>query len=184
MAKKIDLQAIVSEHYAALYRFGLALAKNDNEAADLTQETFLILAKHQEKIREPESIKAWLFTTLRREFLRKIRTHAAHPEVELQPEQHEIPIIEPNALRSIDAKAALAALETVEESYRSALELFYLADLSYKEISAALGVPIGTVMSRLSRGKDQLRRALATTLESGPDKIVPLPKNRNPEGLR
>ena len=181
MAKKIDLQAIVSEHYAALYRFGLALAKNESEAGDLTQETFFILAKHQEQIRDPERIKPWLFTTLRREFLRKVRTHAAHPEVEFQPAEHEIPAIESSALRTIDGKTALAALETVEESYRSALELFYLGDLSYKEISATLGIPIGTVMSRLSRGKEQLRRALATALEGDPHKIIPLPESRRPE---
>lgn len=179
MAKKIDLQAIVSEHYAALYRFGLALAKNENEAADLTQETFLILAKHEEQIREPERIKCWLFTTLRREFLQKVRIHTAHPEVEFQPEEHEVQAIEPSALPSIDARTALAALQMVEESYRSTLELFYLGDLSYKEISAALGVPIGAVMSRLSRGKEQLRLALATALEG--QKIIRLPKNRGPE---
>jgi RNA polymerase sigma-70 factor (ECF subfamily) len=181
VAKKIDLQTIVSEHYAALYRFGLVLAKNEAEAADLTQETFLILAKHQEQIRDPERVKPWLFTTLRREFLRKVRTHTAHPEVEFQAELHEVPTIEPSALRSIDGKTALAALEMVEESYRSALELFYLGDLSYKEISATLGVPIGTVMSRLSRGKEQLRRALATALERDPHKIIPLPKDRSSE---
>jgi RNA polymerase sigma factor (sigma-70 family) len=163
VAKKINLQAIVSEHYAAVYRFGFALAKNESDAADLTQETFLILAKHHEHIRDPESIKCWLFTTLRREFLRRVRTHAAHPEVQFQPEEHEIPAIGPGALRLIDAKVALATLEQIDECYRSALELFYLGDLSYKEISETLGVPIGTVMSRLSRGKEQLRRALATT---------------------
>ena len=58
----------------------------------------------------------------------------------------------------------LEALETIEESYRSTLELFYLGDLSYKEISDVLGIPIGTVMSRLSRGKQELRRALAMAL--------------------
>jgi RNA polymerase sigma-70 factor, ECF subfamily len=184
VGKKIDLQAIVSEHYAALYRFGLALAKNESEAADLTQETFLILAKHQEQIREPEKMKPWLFTTLRREFLRKVRLHTAHPEVEFQPEEHEAPAMESNALRSIDARTALAALETVEESYRSALELFYLGDLSYKEISATLGVPIGTVMSRLSRGKEQLRRALGIAVEGDPPKILPLPKRPESRGLR
>jgi RNA polymerase sigma-70 factor, ECF subfamily len=159
VAKKINLQVIVSEHYAALYRFGFALAKNESDAADLTQETFLILAKRHEHIRDPEKIKCWLFTTLRREFLRRIRSHTVHPEVQSRPEEHEISTIKPSALRSIDAKLALAALEKVDESY-PCLKLFYLGDLSYKEISLTLGVPIGTVMSRLSRGKEQLRRAL------------------------
>jgi RNA polymerase sigma-70 factor, ECF subfamily len=159
----------------------LALAKNESEAADLTQETFLILAKHEKQIREPEKIKAWLFTTLRREFLRKIRIHTAHPEVEFQPEEYEIPGIESDALRTIDGRTALDALAKIEESYRSAVELFYLADLSYKEISETLGIPIGTVMSRLSRGKEQLRRVLAATLESTSDKIIPLPKSGSPE---
>jgi RNA polymerase sigma-70 factor (ECF subfamily) len=162
MAKKMDLQAIVSEHYAAAYRFGLALTKNESEAADLTQQTFLILLEHRERIREPEKIKCWLFTTLRRQFLRSVRIQTAHPEVEFHPDEHQVQAIEPSALCSTDFRAALAALQTVEESYRSVLELFYLGDLSYKEISAALGLPIGTVMSRLSRGKEQLRSALTT----------------------
>ena len=181
MAKKIDLQAIVSETYAALYRFGLALARNENEAADLTQETFLILAKRQHQIREPDQIKTWLFTTLRREFLRKIQTHIAHLEVELPPEDHELLAIDPDTLRSIDARTALAALARIDDNYRSAVELFYLAGLSYKEIAATLGVPIGTVMSRLARGKEQLRHILATTLESDADKINPLVKSFSPK---
>jgi len=92
--------------------------------------------------------------------------------------------MDPSVLRSIDARIALAALQMVEESYRSALELFYLGDLSYKEISTTLDVPIGTVMSRLSRGKEQLRRALVTALEADPQKIIPLPKKSGPGGLR
>lgn len=179
----LDLQAIVSEHYAALNRFGLALTKNESEAADLTQQTFLILAKRQEQIREPERIKCWLFTTLRREFLRKVRIQTAHPEVEFQPEEHQGQPLEPSALRSSDFRTVLDALQMVEESHRSTLELFYLGDLSYKEISVALGVPIGTVMSRLSRGKEQLRRALTIALEGDPQGI-PLPKNLGPGGLR
>ena len=122
VAQKIDLQAIVSEHYAALYRFGLALAKNESGAADLTQQTFLILAERQEQIREPERIKCWLFTALRREFLRKLRIHTAHPEVEFQPEEHEAQATEPSTLRTIDARTALTALQMVEVNYRSVLE--------------------------------------------------------------
>ena len=80
-------------------------------------------------------------------------------------------------------RTVLDALQMVEESHRSTLEVFYLGDLSHNEISAALGVPIGTVMSRLSRGKEQLRRALTIGLKGDPQEI-PIPKNLGPGGLR
>lgn len=160
--QQFDLPAVVSEHYTALYRFALALAKNESDAADFTQEAFLILAKHHQKIRRPESIKCWLFTTLHREFLRKARAQRIHPEVQFQVAEHERAAIEPNEHHSFDGQVALAALNRVEEKYRLALELFYLGDLSYKEISAFLGIPMGTVMSRISRGKAQLRRTLSS----------------------
>jgi RNA polymerase sigma-70 factor (ECF subfamily) len=107
----------------------------------------------------------------------------AHPEVEFKPEEHEVQAVELNILSSIDARTALAALQMVEENYRTALELFYLDDLSSKEISATLGVPIGTVMSRLFRGKVQLRCALAKAFEADPKKIISLPENRESGGL-
>jgi RNA polymerase sigma factor (sigma-70 family) len=169
--KNIDLEAVVSEHYAAVYRFAYSLAKNESDAADLTQETFLILARHYKHIRKPESAKCWLFTTLRRQFLQRSRSRAWHPEVPFCQKEYDIPAQERSALHDTDAKLALAALAKVDESYRSALELFYLGDLSYKEISAALGVPVGTVMSRLSRGKEQLRGALCD--DAGATRLLP-----------
>lgn len=102
-------------------------------------------------------------STLRREFLRNVREHTAHPQVEYRQKDHKT-AIESNALRFVDSRYVLDALETIEESYRSTLELFCLGDLSFKEISDisdVLGIPIGTVQSRLSRAKQELRRALA-----------------------
>jgi len=180
VANNINLEAIVSQYHADLYRFAFTLAKNESDAADLTQQTFLALAKHQEQIREVGKVKTWLFTTLRREFLRNVRECTAHPEAEFRPEKHEA-ATESSAVRFADFRRVLAALEMLEESYRSTLELFYLGDLSYKEISAALGIPIGTVMSRLSRGKQELRRALAMAIEGDPCRVIPFPKRRSPE---
>ena len=177
MRADLNLETIVSELYSPLYRFAFALARNETQAADLTQETFLILAKQQAQVRDVTKIKSWLFTTLRREFLRGLRSQSAHPEVELKPEHQDQLVSDSAVSQAIDAATVLDALAQIEESYRMVLELFYLADLSYKEIAASLDIPIGTVMSRLSRGKEQLRTVLAKT--APPDKIRPSPQGKH-----
>jgi RNA polymerase sigma-70 factor, ECF subfamily len=154
------LERVVSELYAPVYRFALVLAESETEAADLTQETFLILCRQHQQVREPDKIKAWLFTTLRRTFLRVRRRRQARTEMELTP-KHEPPTEDSAGARAADAGTILSALSELEEDHRTVLELFYLAELSYKEISAALKIPVGAVMSRLSRGKERLRGALA-----------------------
>ena len=174
MPSELDLQRIVSELYSPVYRFAFALSRNETQAADLAQETFLILAKQQAQVRDITKIKSWLFTTLRREFLRGLRSQSSHPEVELKPEHQDELVADSRVLEASDAATVIEALARVDESYRVVLELFYLADLSYKEIAATLDIPIGTVMSRLSRGKEQLRTLLAKT--TPPDKIIPRPK--------
>jgi RNA polymerase sigma factor (sigma-70 family) len=160
---ELDLESVVSELYSPLYWFAFALTRNETQAADFTQETFLILAKQQAQVRDVTKIKSWLFTTLRREFLRSLRTQSSHPEVELKPEDQDQLVTDPAVHQAADAAAALKALAQVDEGYRMVLELFYQADLSYKEIATTLDIPIGTVMSRLSRGKEQLRTLLANT---------------------
>jgi RNA polymerase sigma-70 factor, ECF subfamily len=173
----LDLETIVSELYSPLYRFAFALTRNESQAGDLTQETFLILAKQQAQVRDVTKIKSWLFTTLRREFLRGLRSQSSHPEVELKPEHEDQLVSESVVSQAIDAGTVVKALAKIEESYRLVLELFYLADLSYKEIAITLDIPIGTVMSRLSRGKEQLRTLLAKT--EPPDKNIPSSQVKN-----
>jgi RNA polymerase sigma-70 factor (ECF subfamily) len=169
-----SLTAIVDEHYEALYRFALSLARNEVEAADLTQQTFFILAQHAKQIRDPAKVKSWLFTTLRREFLHLKRQEVHHPHEEFRPELHGDVSMDSAILRTIDAKAVAEALHSVDPVFRSVLELFYYGGLSYREISEALGVPVGTVMSRLSRGKQQLREVLFQIKSSSSKKIIPL----------
>jgi RNA polymerase sigma factor (sigma-70 family) len=70
-------------------------------------------------------------------------------------------VVDPTVFRSIDAGTILEALSRIDQCYRTVLELSYFGDLSYKEISVVLGIPIGTVMSRLSRGKKQVKSILA-----------------------
>jgi RNA polymerase sigma-70 factor (ECF subfamily) len=81
-----------------------------------------------------------------------------HPEV--RSDVHDLPAMNPEAWRFLDANHILGALSQMDEVYRDVLEAFYLRELSYREIAEKFKIPVGTVMSRLSRGKEQLRTIL------------------------
>ncbi len=153
---------LVDAHYAPLYRFALSLARREADACDLVQQTFFIWAKHGHQLRETAKAKTWLFTTLYREFLRGRRRDQRSQSIEdLPPTVEAVAAEEVDHARRLDAHQVVEALQEVDEVFRAPLTLFYLEDLSYQEIAETLDVPIGTVMSRLSRGKAQLRRLLA-----------------------
>ncbi len=164
---------LVDAHYAALYRFALSLTRNSSDACDLTQQTFFIWARKGDQLREEAKAKSWLFTTLYREFLRG-RRRAEHVTAleDLPPGENDPAAPEVDLVTGMDAGLVVEALQEVDEVYRVPLTLFYLEELAYKEIADALEVPIGTVMSRLSRGKTQLRAALARKEAAG-GKVVP-----------
>lgn len=165
---------LVDANYAPLYRFALSLTKNSSDACDLTQQTFFIWARKGEQLREEAKAKSWLFTTLYREFLRgRRRADQVSALEDLPPGENDPAAPEVDLVGGMDAQLVVAALQEVDEVYRVPLTLFYLQELAYKEIADALEVPIGTVMSRLSRGKTQLRAALARKESAGKSKIVP-----------
>lgn len=167
-----DFQDLVDRQYAALFRFGLSLAKSEAEAADLTQQTFFLWASKGGQLRDRSKAKSWLFTTLYREFLSRRRHEVRFPQVELEEAREDDMSILPNA-DAFDGATVLQALREVEEPFRAPLTLFYLEQFSYQEIADVLGVPIGTVMSRLSRGKAQLRQRLMSKQEIVDLKPVP-----------
>ena len=169
---------LVDAHYAPLYRFALSLARNGTDAGDLVQQTFFIWATKGDRIRELSKAKSWLFTTLYREFLRGRRRDSRSTSLEdLPPGEKEPAAEDVDRVSKLDAALVMAALQTVDETFRAPLTLFYIEDMSYQEIAAALEVPIGTVMSRLSRGKSQLRMALER-VEAGGSKVVPFPNSK------
>jgi RNA polymerase sigma-70 factor (ECF subfamily) len=155
--ENLNFDEIVSAFYQPLYRFGYSLAKNEHEAGDLAQQTFFVYAEKGDSLRDKSKVKSWLFTTLYREFLKRRRKDSRMDHYE--PEMLETfgGSVEPHIRRSMDANLAVEALAEVDAVYRQPLALFYMQDLSYKEIAETLDVPIGTIMSRLSRGKAQLR---------------------------
>lgn len=165
---------LVDANYASLYRFALSLARNQADACDLTQQTFFIWAKKGQTLRDGSKAKSWLFTTLYREFLRGRRRDVRITALEdLAPAEADPPAPEVDVVAAMDAEVVMTALQEVDEVFRAPLTLFYLEELSYQEIAAALDVPIGTVMSRLSRGKTQLRAILAQREKAARDNLIP-----------
>jgi RNA polymerase sigma-70 factor (ECF subfamily) len=166
---------LVDAHYAPLYRFALSLARNGSDAGDLVQQTFFIWATKGHGLRELSKAKAWLFTTLYREFLRGRRRDSRSSSLEDLPPGEREPVAEDvDRVSRIDSAEVMSALQTVDEAFRAPLTLFYLEDMSYQQIADTLDVPIGTVMSRLSRGKSQLRLALERA-ESPGSKVLRFP---------
>lgn len=170
----------IERYYSSLYRFALSLCRNEGVAADLTQETCYLWASKGHQLRDPSRLKSWLFTTLHREFLKRHRHSTRLPHFETSQVESELPSIDPKVVESMDAQTVMSALQRVEEHYRVPLAMFYLEDFSYREIAEALDVPPGTVMSRLSRGKMQLRQLLGEVAAQTENTIVPFvrPENR------
>ncbi len=165
---------VVHTYHTPLFRFALSLARNAPDADDLTQQTFYIWATKGHTLRDKSKLKTWLFTTLYREFL-KGRRHTTRNIAfdDLPPTEQDPPDLEVNTINRMDAELVMQALQEVTAIAREPLSLFYLQNFSYLEIAEVLDVPIGTVMSRLSRGKSQLRTLLAQKATEG--KIIEFP---------
>lgn len=167
-----EFEDLVDQYYQPLYRFGFSLAKNPDRAADLVQQTFVIWAQKGHQLKDRSKAKTWLFTTLYREHLGHARRSQRHPETEISEAEHELPHAEEESGRHLDAQRAVKLLSELDETFRAPLTLFYLQQHSYKEIAEVLDVPIGTVMSRISRGKEQLRKKMTSEPASAPTRIV------------
>ena len=156
-----DFEQLVEDYYMPLYRFALSLSRRQSDAADLTQQTFFLWASKGHQLRDPAKVKTWLFTSLYREFLGGKRRQDRFVEAEGSAEAIAAQTVPASVVNELDGDIVQQALFALDDVYRAPLTLFYLQQHSYKEIAETLEVPIGTVMSRISRGKEQLRKALA-----------------------
>ena len=159
---------VITEHYAMLYRFAWSLTRNEAESLDLTHQTFYLWAIKRGPMRDASKLKSWLCKTLYREFLSSRRHAQRFPQVEVSLVEQELPAVEPEIIEKMDAALVMETLLDLAEIFRAPLMLFYAEDRSYQEIAHILGVPLGTVMSRLARGKQELRRLLATKTMQAP----------------
>src|SRR5271154_1351468 len=175
MAASTDFESVVARYYEPLYKFAYSLTRNEADACDLTQQTFTIWATKGHQLRDTSKVKTWLFTTLHREFLESRRRLTRFPHSELEAAADDLPTIPPAATSRLDTAQVLEALAQVAEIYQAPVALFYLQDCSYNEIAGILGVPLGTVKSRLARGLGQLQQLLSRDIAAGHN---PQPPNR------
>jgi RNA polymerase sigma-70 factor (ECF subfamily) len=159
---KLNYEQIVALHHENLYRFAFSLASNPDDAAELTQETYVRLLTKGSQLRDLAKVKTWLFTTLYRIFAGWKRRETRFPHLELISVQDELPALTPEIADEVDGETAMETALELEEHFRAPLVLYYLQSLTYREIAEVLDVPIGTVMSRLSRGKNLLRQRMAS----------------------
>lgn len=156
----ISFESLVATYYQPLYRFAYSLSKSPDDASDLTQQTFLIWGEKGHTLRDQSKVKSWLFTSLYREFLRHRRRSQkiAPVDQEIIETRHDPDLV--SSVRQMEGNEAMDALNELDDVYREPLSLFYLENMAYREIADVLDIPIGTVMSRLARGKAQLKLKL------------------------
>ena len=156
-----------------LYGAALRLTKNPRDAEDLVQDTYARALRFEDRYEPGTNLRAWLFRILYNTFVNRYRRRAREKELLGEMERHELQ----DAVVSDDALYALAhpeedylsrlvsaevltALEALPEDYRSVVLFADVYEMSYKEIADIVGCPVGTVMSRLFRGRQKLKQAL------------------------
>jgi RNA polymerase sigma-70 factor (ECF subfamily) len=159
-----DFERVLLPHLDAGYNLARWLLRNDQDAEDAVQEAYLRAYKAFPRFRGGDG-KGWFLTILRNvcyTALRKLRRHEA-PE----PFDEEIHLVADTAelreafRKKADAESLHRALEKLPPEFREMIVLHDLEGLAYKEIAAVAGIPIGTVMSRLSRARERLRAEIA-----------------------
>ncbi|HYK12266.1 MAG TPA: sigma-70 family RNA polymerase sigma factor [Gemmatimonadales bacterium] len=155
-------------HLDALYRVALRLTGNASDADDLVQETMLKAYRSWDQYQPGTNAKGWLLTILRNSFINEYRRRTRHPETV------DVDTIEPfavfNDIQEEDPQGAffdkivddevLRAIDGLPEAFRETVVLSDVEGMSYQEIGKILGIPVGTVKSRLFRARQMLQGKL------------------------
>lgn len=129
-------------------------------AEDLTQETFLTGFEKFSQLRDRRKIKTWLYRIMRNQFLssiEKVKNRRFYNYEDLSWMLEDVSLTEKRRQREGFSDDLMHQLDRLDEKYRTPLLMSAMDDYSYKEISSALDIPVGTVMSRISRGKAFMR---------------------------
>ncbi len=161
-------------HFERLYNFACWLTQDRQEAEDLVQETYAKALKGFASFQPGTNFRAWIYKILRNAFLtsRTGLKAAATVPLDLEGEEQSLPAAkdtpESILLQRSDWQLVEHALEQLPVAYREVLLLCEVEEMSYQEIAATLAIPMGTVMSRLSRARRALRDGVEALQHSTP----------------
>lgn len=174
-SEKVGFEEEALPHLDAVYRFALRLSGSPDHAEDLVQETFLRAYRSWDQYTRGTQAKSWLFTICRNVFLRGRERTQRHDQIvsegadrsgpgpnPVNPVWVSVLGVDPEGdfFESIVDDHIVKAIEELPEEYRTAVVLSDLEGLPYAEIAELMEVPVGTVKSRLFRGRRQLQKAL------------------------
>ncbi len=173
--QKADFHSEALPHMDAVYRFALRLAGSPDQAEDLVQETYLRAFRSWERYTPGTQCKSWLFTICRNVFLRHRERAQRHDEIvseNVDRSSGPFEVVNPVWVKAVSAdpegaffdsivdEVVLQRIQELPEDYRTAVILSDLEGFSYQEIAGTMDVPVGTVKSRLFRGRRLLQEAL------------------------
>ncbi len=175
--KRRAFEAEMVPHLDALYRAALSMTRNAGDADDLVQDTFVRAYQFYDQFQGGTNGRAWLFRILTNLYINSYRKRTREPERVSYDEMEEFFLYnrladaqssglsggmspEQTILQKVQMEAIREAVEKLPDEYRDTVILADLNDLSYQEVADALEIPIGTVRSRLSRGRRLVQKAL------------------------
>jgi RNA polymerase sigma-70 factor (ECF subfamily) len=155
--------------FDSLYNFAHWLARNETDAEDLVQETYLKGLRSFASFRPGTNFRAWMFQILRNTFLSSRSKLERRMTVAMDPEEDggELAVENENPetilVKRLDSQLVQSALEGLPVHHREILLLCEVEEMSYQEIAEVLSIPIGTVMSRLATARKAIRESLSNT---------------------
>lgn len=191
-------ESVILPHEQSLYGPAMALTRSSSDAEDLVQDTLLRAYDRFETFRADGSPRAWLHTIMRNLFFNAYRKKSREPkQVSLEffdpatsgiagggaagvagaasPQQPTVSSPERQVLSQMEGAAVLKAVKALPDDYRQVVALADIQGMPYQEIADQLHIPVGTVRSRLSRGRERVRRAVFAWRPNDAGTAVPLP---------